>query len=76
MFLWAKFIHHAQLSVKSAPQISLALQSRLQVLSHFTKIPASFAYIIRVFSLRLYAEMLALKLSSAGQSDFNSIEFL
>jgi len=46
------------------------------MLSHFSKIPASFACVIRVLSLRLYAEMLALNLSSAGQSDFNSIKFL
>ena len=66
----------AQVNNKTRPQISNALHSQLQILSHFTRIPSSHGYIIRIFSLRLYTEMLTLELNMAKQSEFNSVKFL
>ena len=59
MFLWCKYIFLAEQSPKTAEKMQLAMQSRLQILSYFMQTPPTFDYTIRVFTLRLYTEMLA-----------------
>ena len=56
--------------------MQLALQSRLEILAHFSGIPHQFDSILNLYAIRLYGEMLAFKLQTPQTSQLNSVCFL